>query len=206
MTRCIKGDDGLILAAGYSFHVLQPKIYGLSFWLKVKVPDTQLQEATNCTYIITLPIWNCYLIYFGAFHKVIKVQMSAFITWVTWNHGAHPPRPHTRGWSWKRRRQSAHMQRHARERKCVFSHIGPGIPSPQPGRQKWFSQLPLDECAALLQWNERLHGRKYEAPEAEELRRQVISAILHAAPRSSPPLRRQMNLFFYGCSIVRCRR
>lgn len=49
---------------------------------------------------------------------------------------------HTGGWTWKRRRQSAHMQRHARERACVFSHIGPGIPSPQPGREKWFSQLP----------------------------------------------------------------
>lgn len=144
------------------------------------MPCARLQETTRNTYIISLPAWNCYLKYFGARHMVIEVQISALITLVTWNQGAHPPRPHTRGWTWKWWRQSARMQRHARERKCVFSHIGPGIPSPQPGREKWFSPLLLDECASLPQWNEGLHGRKYEAPEAEELRRRVISVIFHA--------------------------
>lgn len=44
MIKCIKGDDGLILAAGYSFHILKLKIYG--FFL-----TQSLQETTPDTYI-----------------------------------------------------------------------------------------------------------------------------------------------------------
>lgn len=83
------------------------------------------------------------------------------------------------------------MSKPAHSSTRVFSHIS--IPTPSLGaRNDLGSFLLINAC---LHCN-KTWKRKYEAPEAAKLWRQVIMVILHTAPPSSLALRRQINHVF----------
>lgn len=94
-------------------------------------------------------------------------------------------RPHTGGWKLKANKtKCAYAEACTRAQVCsAISALAFQAPS-SGARNDLVGFLLINACFCRNK-TRGLHGRKYEAPEAAKLWRQVISVILHTAPRSS---------------------
>ena len=116
---------------------------------------------------------------------------------------------HIRKTEHKRQRDKLHISRGMHTSKpahsstSVLSHISPGIPAPSSGARNDLGLFLLINAYLCCS---KMRGCRGGNMRHLKLRRQVALVILHAAPRSSLALCRQINLFFYGNSVIECRR
>lgn len=96
-----------------------------------------------------------------------------------------------------------HTSKPAHSSTSVLSHISPGIPAPSLGAR---NDLGLFLLINAYLGCSKMRGCRGGNMRHLKLRRQVALVILHAAPRSSLALCRQINLFFYGNSVIERRR